>query len=402
MAKRRGRGEGSIRQRKDGRWEARISLEGGKRRSIFGVSRAAVAKRMVTDLKGQQDGLPVPGEQLTLGRHLTTWLEDIKNEVRPSTQESYERLVRLHVLPDLAKVRLVRLTPEHLRSLFNAKLASGLSLRTVRYIRAVLRSALQQALSEGKVGRNVAVLAKMRKQDDDGEPARIMKTLTRDQAKALLNAAAGDPLEALYVLAITTGMRQGELLGLRWPSVNLPKATLSVVGTLQRTPNGLQVMKPKTATSRRTIQLTAVAVAALRRRKGIQAEERIAVAEVWENTGLVFTNEIGRGIEKQNLLRRSFWPLLAGIGMAEVIPTTAKRRYGKKVKTVKVIKYKPAIRFHDLRHTAATLLLEQGTHPAVVAAMLGHSKTSTTLNIYSHVTPSIMGAARTAMEEILG
>lgn len=401
MAKRRGQGDGSIRKRKDGRWEARYTTEDGKRRSVFGLTRAKVASKMRRSLTRDEDGLPIPGELLTVKQHMGAWLKNVKLEVRPTTWSAYERLVRLHILPSLGRIRLVKLTPEHLRELFRSKLDAGLSLRTVQFVRVLLKLALADALKDGNVGRNVAALTKALKATENTKPARPMRTLTTKEAKTLLKAADGDPLEALYVLALTTGMRQGELLGLRWSAVNLPKGTLSVVGTLQRTPDGLRVMEPKTKASRRKIQLTAGAVAALRRRRTIQAEEHRKFDEVWTDTGLVFTNELGRGIEKQNLMRRSFWPLLHRAGLAVEVKVKARRRYGEEVKETEVTTYRPAITFHQLRHSSATLLLEQGTHPAVVAAMLGHSKTSTTLNIYSHVTPTIMGAAKDVMEEIL-
>ncbi len=401
MAKRRGHGDGSIRKRADGRWEARYTTEDGKRHSIFAATRAKVASKMRRALTRDEDGLPIPGEVLTVKQHMAAWLSNVKLEVRSTTWSAYERLVRLHIVPTLGKVRLVKLTPDHLRDLFRAKLDAGLSLRTVQFVRVLLKLALADALKDGKVARNVASLTKALKVTDDVKGPRPMETLTTEQAKALLKVAEGDPLEALYVLALTTGMRQGELLALRWSAVNFKKGTLSVMGTLQRTPDGLRVMKTKTEAGRRKIQLTTGAIAALRRRKAIQAEERRKFSEVWSDTGLVFTNELGRGIEKQNLIRRSFWPLLHRAGLAVEVKTKGHRKYGKKVKEIEVTTYRPAVTFHGLRHTAATLLLEQGTHPAVVAAMLGHTKTSTTLNIYSHVTPSVMGAAKDAMQEIL-
>jgi integrase len=212
-----------------------------------------------------------------------------------------------------------------------------------------------------------------------------MRTLDAKQLKKLLSAATGDRLEALYVLACTTGMREGEVLGLRWRYVNLDAGTLQVAGTLQRlpkdstTPDGEKfvIAEPKTERSRRTLRLTEGAVAALRHHRTRQREERLKLGVAWDDWDLVFANELGRPIEAGNFLRRSFWPLLERAKL-------------------------PRIRFHDLRHTAATLLLEQGVHPAFVAATLGHARASTTIDIYSHVSPAMTQEVATTMDKVLG
>ena len=171
-------------------------------------------------------------------------------------------------------------------------------------------------------------------------------------------------------------MRQGELLALRWRDVDLDGRTLQVGATLQRTRDGFAFTEPKTASSRRPVALTRAAVDALRRHRARHLEERLA-AVVWEDNALVSANEVGRPVEAGNLLRRSFWPLLERAGL-------------------------PHIRFHDLRHTVATLLLAQGTHPKIVAEMLGHSQIAVTLNLYSHVAPTMQRQAADAMDAILG
>ena len=417
MAKRRGSGEGAIAQRKDGRWQARLSLPDGGRRYYYGATQAEAAGKLLKARTALSGGLPIPGDRLTLGGHLDVWLVNIEPEVRYGTWRRYEEAVRLYLKPALGSVALTKLTPDQVRQFLRARLEAGMAPATVQRLRATLRLAIQQAVRDEKVLRNVAALTRPVKltgseSGTDKTPGR-MKTLTRQQAVALLGAAAGDRLEAIYWLALSTGMRRGELLGLKWRDVDLERATLRVVGTLQRSPTGLTVSEPKTDQSRRTIQLVADAVKALRRHKARQGEERMHAGGAWASSGLVFANEIGGPIEAGNLLRRSFWPILAKVGLADRIVTlverkprksssaTPRRRREKPAK-VELVNYKPHLRFHDLRHTAATLLLEDNVHPSVVAAMLGHSKTSTTLNIYSHVTPSIMGAATKAMASILG
>jgi integrase len=203
-----------------------------------------------------------------------------------------------------------------------------------------------------------------------------MKTLSPEQARTFLQAADGDPLEALYFLALTTGMRQGELLALHWRDVNLDASSLQVRGSLQRTEGGLTVMEPKTPSSRRQVALTRSAVDTLRQHRVAQTEERLRLGPAWEDSGLVFCNEAGRPIDATGMVARSFLRLLRRADL-------------------------PRIRFHDLRHSAATLLLGQGVHPKIVSEMLGHSQIAITLDLYSHVTPTMQRQATEAMEAVL-
>ena len=204
-----------------------------------------------------------------------------------------------------------------------------------------------------------------------------MKTLDIEQAKQLIGAARGGRLEALYVLALTTGLRQGELLALRWQDVDLGDGSLRVLGTLYRSSQGLlTIAEPKTAGSRRLVTLGSLAVDSLARHKENQAAQRLLCGARWEEHGLVFTNELGRPMGAANLRRRSFEPLLKCAGL-------------------------PRIRFHDLRHTAATLLLGEGVHPKIVSERLGHSRVGITLDLYSHVTPTMQREAAAAVDTVL-
>lgn len=178
------------------------------------------------------------------------------------------------------------------------------------------------------------------------------------------------------MVALTTGMRQGELLGLRWRDVDLDRAAVQIRGTMQATSEGLRFAETKTRGSRRQVYLTDRAVDALRQHRKRQAEERLRMGAAWEDNDLVFANQVGKPIPASNLLRRSFEPLLKRADL-------------------------PRIRFHDLRHSAATLLLEQGIHPKIVSEMLGHTRISTTLDLYSHVTPTMQRQAVAAFEALL-
>jgi integrase len=367
----RGNGEGTISKRSDGRWMARLTLEDGTRKTLYGKTREAVAAKLTDALKSRKDGLPLPSDRYTVRQHFTGWLESVKATLKPRTHQRYEQLIRLHVLPVLGKAPLNKLTPQDLRRLYSGRQDAGLSSTTVHQLHAVVHHALKQALRDGLVARNVADLV---------SPPRVaqreMQTLSAAQARTLLSHASGERLEAIYVLALSTGMRQGELLALRWKDVDLDCRSVHVLGTLQRTKSGLTISAPKTSGSRRRVALTAIATDALRRHKAAQNEERLRLGGSWEDCDLVFANEVGRPIEAGNLLRRSYWPLLE---KAEL----------------------PRIRFHDLRHTAATLALAQNQNPKKVSEMLGHSKVGITLDLYSHVTPTMQDELADALNAVL-
>lgn len=371
MSKRRGNGEGSIYQRKDGRWVATLSLPAGRRKSIYGKTRQDVARKLPAAQKAVQDGLPLPSENQRFGSFLTSWLESVKPSLRPETWRRYESQIRRHAVPELGKVRLARLTPQHLQKLYASRLEAGLHPSSVVHLHAVIHRALEQAVRYGLVARNVASLV-----DRPRIPRRDMATLSTDQAKKLLRAVRGDRFEALYVLALTTGMRRGELLALRWDHIDLDRGALQVRGTLQRTREGLLIGQPKTDSSRRQVALTRTAVAALRRHRSRQRKERVRLGSEWRDSSLVFATKLGGLIEPGNLLRRSYWPLLERAGL-------------------------PRARFHDLRHSAATLMLGEGVHPKVVSEMLGHSKVAITLDVYSHVVPTMQQQAVKALDDIL-
>lgn len=365
-------GEGSITKRKDGRWMARVSLPGGRRKAFYGATKDDVRRQMTAAMSELDRGMPVVTGRQTMAQFLKVWLEGVKTTVRPRTYASYEQMSRVHIEPELGKVAVARLTPQQVQRLYAKKLEAGLSGTTVAHIHAVLHRALEQAVRWGLAGRNITELT-----DAPRLGHKEMETLSPDQVKAFLKVARAHRLEALFVLAITTGMRQGELLGLRWVDVDLDRGSVQVRANLQRVKGGFVVGEPKTARSRRQILLAKPAVDALHRHRARQAEERLRLGPDWEDHGFVFTNTVGQPLDHAHLLNRVFRPLLKE---AEC----------------------PAIRFHDLRHTAATLLLSEGIHPKVVSEMLGHSQIAVTIDLYSHVTPTMQQQAAAAMESLLG
>jgi len=367
----RANGEGSIYRRQDGRWSASLTLPKGRRWHFTHKDREEVARQLTSVRKKRDDGLPPIVERQTVAQFLQRWLAASKPSLRIRTSERYEQLVRLHVTPVLGRVQLANLTPLHLQRLYSNKIEEGLSSTTVHHLHAMLHRALKQAVRWNLAQRNVA---------DFADPPRVqhheITTLSAKQASDLLAAAHGDRLEALYVMAVTTGMRQGELLGLRWRDVDLDRSSVQIRSTMQAAKGGLKFAETKTRGSRRHVLLPARTVEALRRHRAVQAQERLRTGAAWEDNDLVFANEVGRPIAAGNLLKRSFEPLLRRAGL-------------------------PRMRFHDLRHSAATLLLEQGIHAKIVQEMLGHTRISTTLDLYSHVTPTMQRQAADAFDVIL-
>jgi integrase len=303
---------------------------------------------------------------------LENWLSDTAQpSVRPSTFKGYDGKIRTHILPALGNVRLVKLTPQYLEAFLNQKRAAGLSPQTVRHLRAILRAALSDALRWGIVPRNVATLV-----DGPRVPHHDVQPLAPSEAQTLLEAVRTHRLGALFSVALSVGLRQGEALGLRWEDVDLEGGTLTVRKTLQRIAGEFVLLEPKTARSRRTIALPSVAVRALRTHRARQMEERLMAGSMWEDEwDLVFTTATGRPLHGTNVTR-AFQQLLASAGL---------RRQ----------------RFHDLRHSCASLLLAQGVHPRVVMETLGHSQIALTMNIYSHVLPELQREAAARMDELL-
>lgn len=360
---RRGAGEGSIVKRADGRWMAQVDLgwANGKRQRkfLYGKTRQEVARKLAVAIRAHQEGMPMSNERVTVEAFLKDWLHSTRGTIRPKTWQTYEGYVRLHALPALGRLPLAKLEPKHLQRLYADKLESGLSPTSVRHLHAILHRALGRAARWGVVPRNVASLV-----DPPPMAHHEMRTLSPEEARRFLATAASDRLEALYVLALTTGMRQGELFRLRWQDVDLESQALAVRGAT------------KTARSRRQVLLSDVGVEALRRHAGRQGEECRIAGSAWRETGLVFTNTVGASLTTTNVTFRSFRPLLERAGL-------------------------PVIRFHDLRHTAATLLLGKGVHPKVVSELLGHSQVGVTLDLYSHVTPTMHRQAVTTFDELL-
>lgn len=377
MAKRRGRGqgEGSIFKRGDGRWAAALNLgwKNGKRHRkwFYGETRDDVQRQLTAALRAHQQGFNVAAPRQTVAQFLGRWLTDCCTpSVRPRTLESYRGSVRLHLAPTVGKLPLGKLAPQHVQAMINEKLGAGFSPRSVQYMHSVLSRALNRAVKWDLVPRNVCKLV-----SSPRVPRRPVDPLSPEDARHLLDTVAGDRNAALYSVAMALGLRKGEALGLRWPDVGLDAATLTVRFALQRVDGKRQLVEPKSDRSRRTLPLPDVAVKALRVHRVRQLEERLVAGSRWQETGHVFTTTIGTPMDERKV-SKDFKKALAKAGLSPK-------------------------RFHDLRHTAASLLLAQGVHPRTVMETLGHSQISLTLNTYSHVMPAVLRDAATKMDAIL-
>jgi integrase len=392
VTNRRGKGEGAIRKRQDGRWEARVELgwiEGKRKRlSIYGRTRADVAKKLRDSSNRRDEGTLVVDQRLTIEKWLQHWINTVlvgrvaNGTLQESTLNSYEDTVRLHLIPGLGKHRLGKLTPAHIDAFIAARRESY-SANSLRIMRTTLRKALHDAERAGLVSRNAATLS---------EPVRVDRRshrfLTAAEARALLDATAMDRLAALYVVVLCLGLREGEALALRWDDIDFDRRTVTIRRSLKRLrnrplsdgsyPNNrktrLAFGTPKSPASWRTQTLPAVAVGALRDHRHRQTIERLA-ATCWGDLGLVFATPIGTPIDPANFQKR-FTAACRDAGLGHRNP-------------------------HQLRHSAATLMLAEGIPLHEVRDVLGHSSISVTKDIYGHVASERRQAAADAIDQAL-
>lgn len=385
---RRSHGTGSIHLRADGRWSAVVDLgwaDGKRQRKyVYGKTEAEVVAKLQELQRLVLNGEPILSGRETLAEYLESWLQDtLPGTVKPSTERSYGAIVHQHLIPELGRVQLRKLTPAHVRRLLRTKSTQPrrdtkypdkrgepLSPRMVQYIHAVLRRALEQARRDELVARNVAALV---------TPPRLpryeWRYLMPEEARKLLDAVRDDRLYAVYAVAVAVGLRRGEVLGLRWQDVDLNEGTLHVRRSLQRLNGTLILAETKTDKSYRRVPLPRVCIASLKEHRERQQKER-AEAEVWlDEWDLVFTTKHGTPIEPRNLLRH-FQNLCEKLGL-------------------------PRLRFHDLRHTCASLLLAQGVDLPIVKETLGHAAIQTTM-LYTHVAPMLQRKAADRMDDLLG
>ncbi len=368
----RGRGDGSIFQRGDsGKWVVMFTTPEGKRRTLYANSRDEARDKLHAAQENVKKLLPVPYARLKLAEYLDRWLKDVATQrVRPKTLKRY-RLDIARIKKGLGSLRMAELTPAKVQTFIASLSDAGLSPASVKHCRAVLRTALAQAEKEGVVGRNVAKLVTLPR--DMHKPVTV---ISPEIARAILDAHKGDEFEPLVRLALATGLRQGELLGLKWEHVDLDAATLRVVHQLQRIDGAYVLTPPKSERSRRPLSLGSIAMEALRAQKLKQTERRLLLGPAWKDTGLVFTTADG-GELAGSTVTHHFQATLRKAGIT-------------------------GVRFHDLRHGAATLLLLQGADVRRVQAQLGHSTIVLTASTYAHVLPALLKDNADLLDRALG
>lgn len=295
------------------------------------------------------------------------WLPAVKASIKPTTFASYQRNITNHVVPGIGHIRLQALTVADLNAWYGWLAESGrrsgdggLSGKTIRYLHTIVRKALSDALSWNFIARNVAAAARPPRVDPDSG---VRRTWTSEQLRQFLTSVQDDRLDAAWTLLATTGMRRGEVLGLHWEDVDVDAGTVRIHRTLVSVEYRLTFSTPKSARSRRLLQLDAKTVAALKRHRAAQLRERLAQGTPHSGSELVFTHENGGPLHPDRLTHL----------------------FNRHVKTLGM----PRIRLHDLRHTYATLALEAGLNPRVVSDRLGHSNVAFTLAVYAHVLPSM-------------
>lgn len=371
MAKRiRGKNEGSLHQRLNGTWRAQISLNGKRISKGFKVK--ADAQAWLRQMQTQLDrGLDYEASKITLMEYLPLWLENSTLALRPRTARQYGDVVRKHIIPYIGNSQLKDLRLAGIERFYNNLVQAGLGIRTIRITHSVLHRALEKAVRYGYIVHNPCHDAALPRYQH-GE----MKVLDEAEVNQLLVTAIGIPFEALYHLAVKTGMRQGELLGLRWSDLQWHSGHLYVHRQVQDARGGGYIFQePKTRSGRRTIQLGEGTLDALRRHREIQRSQISRMGERWQDNDLIFTSKVGTPINPSNL-RKDFAELLEKAGLKK-------------------------IRFHDLRHTAASLMLNHGVPVIVVSRILGHSKPSITLDIYGHLYHEMQGEAARIMDELV-
>jgi integrase len=393
--RRRSPGEGSVYETQDRRgWRGAVTWTepDGRRRRVVSAETSKLVRVKLDDLRRELKlGTIAPaGKAATVGEYLAAWIERDRARVRPSTWKGRESHVRVYIIPTLGRLALARLKPSDVERAIAGWIAAGrpvtgeerkrgrqshapVSPLTARHVRATLRRALADAVRDGLAGRNAAGDAR-----PPYVPHRPVTYLSAPDVRRLLDATSNDEYGNVYALAVSTGLRLGELLGLAWPDVDLAAGTLTVRRSLAMAHDGgWALAQPKSARSRRTIPLPALAGDALKREQARQAVTRKAADDAWQDRDrLVFTDIVGRPLRPEGV-SATFQKARAAAGL-------------------------PHVPFHALRHSAATLMLAEGVPLAVISEWLGHSGIAITASSYAAIVPELRREAADAMDRALG
>lgn len=371
--RRREKGDGYLarRARADGRWRASYVGSDGKRHYLHGATKAEVREKLAAALRDKASGLFVAGPSQTVAEFLANWMSHKRASVAPRTAERYAGLIEQHIAPAVGLVQLRRLMPQHVADLY-LTLAATLAPATIGQVHAILHGSLDQAVRWHAIARNPAAAVHAPR------PAkREMRFLDTAQVRVMLDATAGDPLEPLYVAGVYTGLRLGELLGLRWRDLDLDGRQLTVRHTLTREAGAWILRQPKTTHSRRTIRLAPAVVEAMRSHYIAEAQRLLKLGHRVQPDTLVFSDRWGDPVNPWHITERAFKPMLRRAGL-------------------------PVVRFHDLRHTFASMMLSEGVRVDIVSRMLGHASAAVTLGVYAHLMPGDEEAAVERLQARIG
>ncbi len=387
MAKKKERGNGSgtvyPRRNKVGKvvgYRGSYFAPDGKRRYVSAKRKGDTEKALRQAMADADRGLVFDAGTLTVGEYLDCWLSDClqplvsSGKMEHSTFVRYAGIVNKHLSPELGRKKLRDLSRAEVRSLYSAK-GKELSPRSVDYIHVTLQKVLGQAVRDDLINRNVATGERPRNSRNREE----IKALSTEQVRALLAVARDTRNEALYIAAVHTGLRQGELLGLKWTDVDLTGCRLSVRRALKVTDRGLDFGPPKNKAARRSLPLSKTAVAALRAHRTRQNEERLRLGDLWQDHDLVFPNRVGKPLDHNNLYYREYKVLLQRAGL----------------------EYE-GFTFHSLRHTFATELFNQRKRPKIIQSLLGHSSITQTMDTYSHLLDDVDDDEIGGLDEAFG
>lgn len=391
MAKKRGNNEGSIFQHSNGKWVAKLTCTDpltGKEKAIWKYADGrpeADAKLTELKYKRMTGDLTIPSK-ITVKDWIEYWLKDcMAISLKPSPYAQYESMARVHIIPVIGKKKLQALQTSDLQQLYSSKLRNGrvdgkggLSPRTIRHIHNVVHGALEQAFKEGKVAKNVSDLVKLPKKT---KPE--ISILSLEQVQEFLDAAKSDRLYAAFLLELNTGLRRGEVLGLRWKDIDFNRGKFTVRQTVQRVkvPNGdrkTQIIfgTPKTNRSKRSLPLPPEVIKELKAHKARINQERLAAGKAYENKDLVFCNELGQPLD----------------------PRAFTKKYERMLETAGLEK----VTFHSLRHTVAILAIKNGVPVKTVQDLLGHEDFSTTMNLYGdHVDSEMLEQAVMTLNSLI-
>ncbi|MSO29792.1 MAG: site-specific integrase [Acidobacteria bacterium] len=399
MSNRRGRHEGTIYQRQDGRWSGALDLgwdQGRRRRkNFYGATRAEVREKLTRALGEVQRGGAVDlDERVTVGQYLDHWLGTLS--VRRKTARSYQQFVALHLKPGLGRIRLTKLTPSHVRTLLAEKEQAGLSIRTVTLMRDVLRIALNQAVTDGAAARNVAALVKRPKPTRRQGPI-----LSPDQAPVFLSRIQGTRLAPIITIGLSVGLRLGEVLGLQWSSVDLDAGVIRVERGLETIGRDRSLVALKSKESRRTIHLPDFVRAALLKHRQQQLERQLLAGGRWraEGSSFVFTTRDGRPLDGCGVTR-DLKRMLTQTWIGGRHECTHPRVINRQCADCSA-EHLPPLSFHVLRHSCASILLGQGVPVRDVSEILGHSDVRLTLSTYAHVIEAGRSRAAGVMDRVL-